>query len=253
MGGPDHRAVGMLLVLLATPGVARGDPPATPPSAPAAKVRIVLAGDSTVTDDAGWGGAFARLLTGDVQCINMARGGRSSRSFIAEGLWAECLGLGPDYVLIQFGHNDQPGKGPGRETVAGTEYRANLRRYVAEARAAGVTPVLVTSLTRRQFGDDGKIRSTLTPYVEVVGQVAAEMRVPLVDLHARSIALCEALGPEGCRAISPRKDDGGYDGTHLNARGAELVAPLVADALRQAVPDLRPYIKPSAPASEEPR
>jgi pectinesterase len=243
----------ILLALPATTGLAGDDPPAPRPEPRASKVRIVLAGDSTVTDTDGWGGAFARRLSGGAESINMARNGRSSRSFLAEGLWAKCLDLKPDYVLIQFGHNDQPGKGPERETDPNTDYRANLRGYVAEARAAGIAPVLVTSLTRRQFGDDGKIRSTLTPYVEVVKEVAAEMRVPLVDLHARSIAMCEALGPEGCKAISPRKDDGGYDGTHLNARGAELVAPLVADALRQAVPGLRPYIKPSAPDDEVPR
>ena len=82
------------------------------PPATRAKVRVVLAGDSTVTDDAGWGSAFARRLAGDVECVNLARGGRSSGSFVAEGSWRKCLDLEPDYVLIQFGHNDQPGHGP---------------------------------------------------------------------------------------------------------------------------------------------
>jgi lysophospholipase L1-like esterase len=244
-----HGIGGILLALLATAEAANADPPAPQPAARTAKVRIVLAGDSTVTDNAGWGGAFARLLRDDVECINLSRGGRSSRSFIAEGLWKKCLELRPDYVLIQFGHNDQPGHGPDRETDPETGYRENLRRYVAEARAAGARPVLVTPLTRRQFGADGKIHSTLTPYAEVVKRAAAELDVPLVDLHARSIALCESLGEEGCKAISPPKP-GGLDATHLNARGSQLVAPLVAAELRGAVPELATYVK-SSPINEE--
>jgi lysophospholipase L1-like esterase len=232
----------MLLALLVMAGIAGGEPPRV-------KARIVLAGDSTVTDDAGWGGAFARLLGDNIECINLSRGGRSSRSFAAEGLWKKCLDLKPDYVLIQFGHNDQPGHGPDRETDPETSYRENLRRYVEEARSAGAKPVLVTPLTRRQFGADGKIHSTLTPYADVVKRTAAEMNVPLVDLHSRSIALCEALGEDGCKAISPPRP-GGLDGTHLNARGSQLVAPLVADELRRAVPELSTYVK-SVPINEK--
>src|SRR5581483_9938507 len=82
---------------------ARADEAAQTP----AKVRIVLAGDSTTAVGSGWGPGFMKCLTPDVQCINMARGGRSSKSFIAEGLWKKCLELKPDYILIQFGHNDQ--------------------------------------------------------------------------------------------------------------------------------------------------
>jgi pectinesterase len=216
------------------------------------KVRIVLAGDSTVTDKQGWGPGFKALLRDDVECINLAKGGRSSKSFRNEGLWDQVLAAKPDFVLIQFGHNDEPGKGHERETDADTEYRANLRRYVAEARAAGATPVLVTSLTRRQFRDDDRIHSSLVPYVEVVKQVAAEMDVPLIDLHARSIELCERLGKDGCdREISPTKETGEYDRTHLNARGSELIGPLVADELRKAVPQLAVHIK--SPSPEEPK
>src|SRR4051812_19209434 len=219
----------MLLAILAAPVVARDDPPSARPDTRTAKVRIVLAGDSTVTANAGWGGAFARVLADDIECVNLAQGGRSSGSFVAEGLWAQCLDLKPDYVLIQFGHNDQPGHGPDRETDPETSYRKNMTRYVEEARAAGIRPVLVTSLARREFGADGRIHSSLAPYAAVIKRIAAEEDVPLIDLHARSIALYETLGPEGCQAISPRKDDGSFDGTHLNAKGAERVAPLVAD------------------------
>jgi lysophospholipase L1-like esterase len=82
----------------------------------------------------------------------MARGGRSSKSFIAEGLWKKCLDLKPDYVLIQFGHNDQPGHGADRETDPNTTYRQFMTQYVDDARAAGIKPVLITPMSRRQWG-----------------------------------------------------------------------------------------------------
>src|SRR6476469_5446929 len=100
------------------------------------KVRVALVGDSTVTDKQGWGPGFAARLADDAICINKSLGGRSSKSYRNEGHWDELLKLDPrpDYVLIQFGHNDQAGlhKGPERETDANTEFRANLKRYVDE-------------------------------------------------------------------------------------------------------------------------
>lgn len=210
------------------------------PAAPAAKIRVVLVGDSTVTDNAGWGLGFQQFLGGRVECINLSRGGRSSMSFIKEGRWDEALKLKADYYLIQFGHNDEPGK-PGRSTEL-DEYRRYMNRYVDEARAIGACPVLVTSLVRRQFakGDDHTIDSSLVPRVEIVRAIAAEKKVPLVELHDRSKELCEKLGREGCHAFSPKKEGGAYDGTHLDAKGGLIFARLVVDELRQAVPALAP-------------
>lgn len=223
---------------------ARGAEPTSQPAVPrTAKVRIVLAGDSTVQASSGWGAAFTRLLSDDVECINYARGGRSSKSFIKEGLWAKCLAAKPDYVLIQFGHNDEPGKAE-RSTDPQTTYKQYMTQYVDEARAAGIVPVLITSLSRRQFGADGKIHSSLIPYVEVVKEIAAEKKVPLVDLQARSIELYERLGKAECeKELAPRKPSGDVDNTHLTAEGAKVIAPLVADELRKAVPALAVYIK----------
>lgn len=215
--------------------MAAAQPPAT--AATVAKTRIVLAGDSTVTDNAGWGGIFAKCFRPDrTEVTNLARGGRSSRSFRDEGRWKQTLDLKPDYVFIQFGHNDQPGHGPERETSPRTTYRANMERYVNEARAAGIRPVLVTPLSRREW-KNGKIESSLAPYAGVVREIAAARRVPLIDLHERSIAVYLSLGPEGCALISPPKP-GGLDGTHLNEPGARLFGELVADAARRAVPAL---------------
>ncbi len=214
------------------------DGTAGPPASPA-KTRIVLAGDSTVTDHAGWGVGFARCLGAGVQCINMSHGGRSSKSFIDEGLWQKCLDAKPDYVLIQFGHNDEPGKGPERETDLAA-YRQFMTRYVDEARAAGIQPVLVTSLSRRQWGKDGKIHSSLAPRAEIVREIAKEKNVPVVDLHTASIQLYEKLGREGCLEFSPKKDDGSWDHTHLNAKGSEVFGQIVAHQLGRVVPELAP-------------
>src|SRR5262245_47046385 len=96
-----------------------------PASRPAASVRILLVGDSTVTDKEGWGPGFKAMLSNDVVCTNLALGGRSSKSYRNEGHWDEVMKLKADYVLIQFGHNDFPGKGPARETKPDTEFRAN--------------------------------------------------------------------------------------------------------------------------------
>ena len=68
--------------------------------------------------------------------------------------------------------------------------------------------VLITSLCRRNFDDGGKIRRSLQAYADVVKDVAKEMDLPLIDLHERSITVCEALGPDGCKPLSPLKDDG---------------------------------------------
>jgi len=206
------------------------------------RVRIVLVGDSTVTDDSGWGAGFRRLAPG-AEVINLAANGRSSKSFIAEGRWAEALEKRGNYYLIQFGHNDEPGKGPERETDPNTTYRANLARYVEEARGIGATPVLVTSLVRRLFNGDGTIRTTQTPYVDAVRALAAEKRVPLIDLHEISRDDAVHAGDEVWAELSPRDDKGQVDRTHLNDKGGDVVGRMVADALRTVVPALASVLR----------
>jgi len=204
-----------------------------------ASVHIVLVGDSTVTDNAGWGLGFRQFLADDVELTNTSRGGRSSMSFVREGRWQAALELGGDYYLIQFGHNDQPGK-PGRSTTI-EQYREYLNRYVAETRAAGATPVLVTPLVRREFKDrenPDRIISSLTPWAEAVREIAREKKVPLIELHDRSKALCEKMGRDGVRRISPIKPNGDYDGTHLNSAGYVPVGRIVAEELGKSVPAL---------------
>jgi pectinesterase len=156
-----------------------------------------------------------------------------------------------DYYLIQFGHNDQPGKGPERETDPASTYWQFMARYVDEARAIGATPVLITSLTRRQFdpSGSGKIVTTLGPWVDAVKRLAAEKHVPLIDLHASSIAWCESLGPETCSQFNVTDAKGQIDRTHIGPDGSLAFARLVIAGLREAVPALVPYLRDTpAPA-----
>ncbi|UNK58726.1 rhamnogalacturonan acetylesterase [Pseudoxanthomonas daejeonensis] len=172
-----------------------------PPVTPIRASKIILVGDSTTAVQGGWGPSFcADHVASFLACVNLARGGRSTYNYRAEGSWDIALHemrgdayAGGVYVLIQFGHNDQPGK-PGRSTDLATEFPENLRRYVREVRAAGAVPVLLTPLTRRQF-KDGVLIDDLAPWADATRKVAAELDVPLVDLHARSVAAVQGMGP----------------------------------------------------------
>lgn len=258
--------MGLLLLFAAT--LQTAVPPAPPPvrieDKPIQASKIVLVGDSTTAVAGGWGGAFcADHVTSFVACVNLARGGRSSSSYIAEGSWTLALaemrtpGFVKTWVLIQFGHNDQPGK-PGRSTDLATEFPANLRRYVTESRAAGAIPVLVTPLTRRSFVD-GKLVQDLEPWAASIRAVARAMKVPLIDLNARSSAAVNAMGeaeadgfaqlPKGTPptlTTSGEFDDQpfarrklAFDRTHLGRRGADYFATMVARELSATVPDTR--------------
>lgn len=208
------------------------------------RLRIVLAGDSTVTDRSGWGVGFKGQLADSVECINLSEGGRSSKSFRDEGRWDRVLEQKPDYVLIQFGHNDQAGKGPLRETDPATTYTENMTRYVEEARAIGAVPVLVTSLPRRRFSPDGKINADLLlGYVEAVQKVAAQTQTPLIDLYREGVALLNRIGPVESLEFDP-PEKRGSDPSHLGPRGSDVFGKIIARQLVAVVPALKPHIKP---------
>jgi len=228
----------LLLLALLPALVCAADTPAPP------KPHMVLVGDSTVTDLAGWGLGFRQYVSDGAIVSNAARNGTSSKSYRDEGLWAKALALKGDYYLIQFGHNDQPGKGPARETDPATTYPENMARYVDEVRAIGATPVLVTSLVRRTFSksDPGRLESAHVSYVEAVKKLAAAKNVPLIDLYARSLAFCESLGPDRTAEFNFPDQAGKIDTTHLDARGSEAFAGLVVGELRRAVPVLAPVL-----------
>lgn len=199
---------------------------------------VFLAGDSTVTDQphepaASWGQMLPRFFQPTVAIANHAESGETLKSFISALRLAKILSqLRPgDYLFIQFGHNDQKSQWPQTYVDAHTTYRAYLRAYIAEARLRGATPVLVTSMQRRNFVASGRIKNTLGEYPAAVREVAREENVALVDLERMSIAFYEALGPERARLAF---NNGGKDPTHHNNYGAYELAQCVAQAIRDA-------------------
>ncbi len=213
-------------------------------AAASAPVRIILVGDSTVAPNAGWGPGFCKDVTAEVSCINLAKNGRSTSSYRAEGSWDEVIAklrlkedYAATYVLIQFGHNDQPGK-PGRSTDLATEFPENLRRYVREVKAAGAKPVLVTPLTRRSF-KDGVVENTLGPWANAAKTVAREEATPVLDLNSDSVAAVQKMGPAEADHLAGTE----FDHTHLGEKGATVFGRMVADELVKAVPELRTYIR----------
>lgn len=219
----------------------------------AAGLHIALAGDSTVaqhptdTTQAGWGVALPHFLKPSVKVTNVAKGGASTRSFRAGGYWAKVLATQPDYVFIQFGHNDQPGKGPERETDAATTFRDELRRFIDETRAIGAQPVLVTSVARRTFGPDGLLIDALKPYAEATRMVGKEKAVPVIDLHRASTLLFSQRGEKFCQLYAPDPKDK----THFSHEGARMMARLVAEGIDQQVPALQSslQLQPPSPAN----
>src|SRR5258708_1832430 len=245
----------VILSLAAAAGIqalAQGDPPRSfdPATAavrpPGTTIRIDLIGDSTQTDNAGYGRGFCANLTAQVDCLNMAKGGASTKTYREQGLWQRALATGPDYMVIQFGHNDAEkanGIAEMPRQVSLAVYEANLRRYVTEARAAGIKPVLCTPLTRRYFEADGKVHSDLLVHAVTMKKVAAEMKVPLIDLQADSIAYLDGIGEVKGTALGiTKKDADGRtipDKTHLDWAGSYAFGRIVAVDLGRAVPDLK--------------
>ena len=152
--------------------------------------RIIIASDSTAANygadrypQMGWGMVLKCSLDPNVEVVNLARGGRSTKTFIEEGLWDQLLAqLKPgDTVLIQFGHNDADTKKIVRFTDPNGAYDVNLRRFVTDVRAAKATPVLVTPIARWMW-ENGQPKDAHGPYAATIHRVAADLKVPLVDL-----------------------------------------------------------------------
>jgi lysophospholipase L1-like esterase len=203
---------------------------------------LFLVADSTVTDQprepgASWGQMLPRWFKPVVAVANHAESGETMKSFLTELRLDKVLSLlkRGDYLLIQFGHNDEKASWPQTYAEAGTTYNAYLKVFIAEARRRGATPVLISPVQRRQFGPDGKIRNSHGDYPAAVAQVAREENVPFIDLASISATFYEALGPEK----SPLAfSAGGRDATHHNNYGAYELSKAVATALRAQIPTL---------------
>lgn len=219
---------------------------------------VYLAGDSTVTDQPGepwaaWGQMLTRFFPAGVAVANHAESGLSLASFRGSFRLEKILTeLRPgDYVFIQFGHNDQKEKGEG--VGAFTTYAQALRDYVSAIRAKGGEPVLVTSMYRRRFNDQGALFDTLGDYPAAVRQVAQETQTPLIDLHAMSARFFSALGPEQSKLAVVHFPAGAYgsakavkDDTHFSPYGAYELARCVVEGIRQNVPALANRLAPDA-------
>ena len=221
---------------------------------------LYLAGDSTVTDqavapNASWGQMLPAWFAPDIAIANHAESGETLKSFVTELRLDKLLStVSPgDWVMIQFGHNDQKVQWPQTYAEAATTYRSWLRTYVAEVRRRGATPILVTSPERRNFDAAGHIVPTLGDYPDAVRAVAREERVALIDLNPASVHFYETLGPEAApRAFA----DEGRDKTHHNEFGAHALAELVVEALRAADPaltaGLETHLSHSVPGGKAP-
>jgi lysophospholipase L1-like esterase len=198
---------------------------------------VFLAGDSTVTDQprepgASWGQMLPRFFKPGVAVANHAESGETMKSFISGLRLAKILSQTKtgDYFFIQFGHNDEKQNWPQTYVEAHTTYPTYLKVFIAEARLRGVTPVLVTSMQRRQFDDNGKIRNSHGDYPEAVRAVAKEEKVALIDLEHMSRTFYEALGPgKAPLAFSA----GGRDATHHDNYGAYELAKCVVQSIRE--------------------
>ncbi len=206
---------------------------------------VYLAGDSTVTDQgyepgASWGQMLPRFLSG-VAVANHAESGETMKSFLSGLRLAKVLSQikAGDWLFIQFGHNDEKKQWPQTYVEAHTTYKAYLRAFIAEARLRGATPVLVTSMQRRNFDEHGKIRNTHGDYPQAVREVAAEDKVALIDLEKMSIAFYEALGPDQAPLAFSA---GGRDATHHNNYGAYELAQCVVQGIRDAGLPLAQFI-----------
>ena len=219
------------------------------------RVRVELVGDSTMTDKAGYGLGFCgSFRPSEVECLNHSKGGASTRTYRADGLWASALAVRPDVMLIQLGHNDVTGNPPLPRNTTIEEYEANLRRFVDEAQAQKIEVVLVTPLARRYFQPDGSIHDDLDAHAAVVEKIARERKLPVIDLHEQSRALLVKTGPEAQRMWGASKIvDGNIapDKTHLNLAGSAVIGHLVAEDLAKVDPRFAPALlaSPLMPAT----
>ena len=251
-----------VLVTIVPFASAAEDAPAAAPG-PKAKIHpaLHLVGDSTMADkpidppnpERGWGQLFPQLFKEPARVVNHAVNGRSTKSFRDEGRWANVLSQleTGDFVLIEFGHNDEKKEDPKRYAAADTDFKDNLRRFIREVRAKGATPLLATPVNRRKFDTKGQLTETHSTYPDAMRAVAAEEKVSLIDLHKLTWPLLEKLGPEESKTLFVWVKPGEYanlpkgrqDDTHFNEKGALQISQLVAAEIRSQELPLAAWLK----------
>lgn len=239
-------------------------------------ITLHMIGDSTMANkpiipanpERGWGQMLQMYFKPTVRVENYAQNGRSSKTFIAEGRWDKVLAaLQPgDFVIIQFGHNDEKTNDVNRGTAPFGEFSTNLVRFIRETRARHATPILATPTARRKFDDTGKLTDTHGDYPKAVRAVAVEQQTPLLELTTATMGLLQQLGPESSKRLFDWIPAGEFapdarkleDDTHFNAYGASRVCDLAALELQAKVPALAAHLnrsskstKPITPALEK--
>ena len=227
----------------------------------AQKPTIYSIGDSTMANkplandnpERGWGQMLPLFFNDNITIDNRALNGRSTRSFIDEKHWGDILKTlkKGDYVFIQFGHNDQKEKDSTRYTNPHTAYRHNLIRFVEETRAKGATPIIFSSIVRRNFNEKGVLISTHGEYTMEARLVAQEYKVPFIDLEYYTELLEMKYGPEKSKQLHLHYKagensffpEGKEDNTHLNVKGATEIAKIAITELKKTKLDLVNYIK----------
>jgi lysophospholipase L1-like esterase len=197
---------------------------------------VFLLGDSTVCDQpqepyASWGQMLPRFFKPTVAVANHGESGESYSASLGRRRIDKIASLMKpgDYLLMQFGHNDQKEKGEGVGPF--TSYKANLKKHIALVRGRGGTPVIVSPMERRAFDASGKVKPSLTDYAEASRQAAQEEKVAFIDLNAMSRRFYEALGPEKS-ALAFAAPGGKQDNTHHNNYGAYELAKCIVRGLR---------------------
>ena len=230
-------------------------------SAQKSPITIFLAGDSTMAEKAenkrpetGWGEKLQTYFDEKkVKIDNRAQNGRSTKSFIDEGRWQKIVDdlKAGDYVFIEFGHNDEKTEDLSRYAAPNTDYRNNLIRFVNDVRAKKAFPVLLTPVMRRKFDKNGNFQDTHGEYPGAVRKVAAELKVPLIDMHRLSEAIIKKYGAEDSRKMFLQLKEGenaNYpkgveDNTHFNSLGAEEMAKAAVAEIEKQKLKLRKYLK----------
>lgn len=223
-------------------------------------VKILLIGDSTMAEkptekepEHGWGQMLDLFFNEQVTIDNQAVNGRSTKSFIDEGRWQTALDSlqTGDYLLIQFGHNDQKEYDSTRYAAPNGAYTQNLERFIRESRMKGAVPVLLTPVMRRRFDENDQFFDTHGEYPTAVRKVANALQVPLIDLHKTSEKLIIEYGVEPSKKlflwVEPGQyaayPDGKQDNTHFSKLGALKIAALVVEGIKGLDLDLKKYVQ----------
>lgn len=218
-------------------------------------IRVLMIGDSTMANkdtskgspERGWGMVLGHFFKEGVEVDNHAKNGRSSKSFINEGLWAKVLErIRPgDYVLIQFGHNDEKANKEKVYTIPGGTFDENLTRYVNETRERGGIPVLLNSIVRRKFEGE-RLTDTHGEYLNSPRNVAQALNVPFIEANELTHQLVESMGPVDSKKLFMCGTDwkaGKTDDTHLNVYGAHRIAWTLLSEIKRAVPRLGRFVE----------